>query len=72
MAVSKKLFQVQTKEREIHEYVYYIEAGTSEEAKELLTLGGLDYASHKWLTGEIIDVEISPAENRDQGGGSAL
>ena len=52
-------YKVVTYESELHTYTYYIEASSPEEAGELVRAGGVDYARHKWISGEIESVEVS-------------
>ncbi len=56
------MFQLRALESELHEYIYYIEAETAEEAEEEMRAGGFDYANHKYLSGEIVKVDVTVAE----------
>ena len=57
---------VETYEKEYHSYTYYIEATSPGEAEELVRAGGMDYARHKWVSGEIVEVSVSIAEEEEQ------
>ncbi len=56
---------VETYEKEFHTYTYYVEASSLGEAEELVRSGGMDYARHKWVSGEIEEVSASLEEEEE-------
>ncbi len=57
---------VETYEKEFHTYTYYVEASSPGEAEEFVRSGGMDYARHKWVSGEIEEVSVSLDEGKEE------
>lgn len=61
----RKLFRVRALEHELHEYVYYVDARSPREAEDTVRDGGVDYAGHYYLDGEIVKVEVKEVSGDD-------
>lgn len=51
-------YQVSVWKEELYRYDYEVEAVSEEKAEELVMSGKVDYTSKKFISGEIVNVEI--------------